>query len=264
MPTKRITVPEFTGFKAAGRKISVLTAYDYPVAKLIDEAGVEGILVGDTVGMVVQGRDSTLPVTLDQMIYHAEMVGRAARQSLVIVDLPFPSFHLGTYRAIEDAGRVLKETHCQAVKLEGGVDQADTIAALVGAGIPVMGHVGLRPQSVHTLGGYRVQRDVEQLLADARAVEQAGAFAVVLECIPRDAARQVTAALKIPTIGIGAGAECDGQVLVSSDMLGLTSGYVPKFVKRYANLAGEITRAATQFRDGVREGKFPAREHGYE
>jgi 3-methyl-2-oxobutanoate hydroxymethyltransferase len=264
MPTKRITVPEFTGFKAAGRRISVLTAYDYPTARLIDDAGVEGILVGDTVGMVVQGRDSTLPVTLDQMIYHAEMVGRAARQALVIVDLPFPSFHLGTYRAIEDAGRVLKETHCQAVKLEGGVDQAETIAALVGAGIPVMGHVGLRPQSVHTLGGYRVQRDVEQLLADARAVEAAGAFSVVLECIPRDAAKEVTAALKIPTIGIGAGADCDGQVLVSSDMLGLTSGYVPKFVKRYAGIAGEITRAAMQFRDEVRAGEFPAREHGYE
>jgi 3-methyl-2-oxobutanoate hydroxymethyltransferase len=150
------------------------------------------------------------------------------------------------------------------VKLEGGVDQAETIAALVGAGIPVMGHVGLRPQSVHALGGYRVQRDVEQLLADSRAVEAAGAFSVVLECIPRDAAKQVTAALKIPTIGIGAGADCDGQVLVSSDMLGLTSGYVPKFVKRYADLAGEITRAATQFRDGVRDGTFPAQEHGYE
>jgi 3-methyl-2-oxobutanoate hydroxymethyltransferase len=264
MPTKRITVPEFTGLKKAGRRITVLTAYDHPTARLIDEAGVEGILVGDTVGMVVQGRDSTLPVTLDQMIYHAEMVGRAAQQALVIVDLPFPSFHLGTYRAIEDAGRVLKETHCQAVKLEGGVDQAETIAALVGAGIPVMGHVGLRPQSIHTLGGYRVQRDVEQLLADARAVEAAGAFSVVLECIPRDAAKQVTAALKIPTIGIGAGAECDGQVLVSSDMLGLTSGYVPKFVKRYADLGGEITRAAMQFRDEVRAGKFPAQEHGYE
>jgi 3-methyl-2-oxobutanoate hydroxymethyltransferase len=264
MSTRRITVPEFTSFKAAGRRISVITAYDFPTARLIDEAGVEGILVGDTLGMVVQGRESTLPVTLDQMIYHAEMVGRAAQHALLIVDLPFPSFHLGTHRAIEDAGRVLKETRCQAVKLEGGVDQAETIAALVGAGIPVMGHVGLRPQSVHTLGGYRVQRDVEQLLADARAVEEAGAFSVVLECIPRNAATQVTTALRIPTIGIGAGANCDGQVLVSTDMLGLTSGYVPKFVKRYADVGREITRAVTQFRDEVRQGEFPTREHGYE
>ena len=264
MPTKRVTVPEFTAFKAAGRKIAMVTAYDFPTAWIVDAAGVEGILVGDSLSMVVQGRESTLAVTLDQMIYHAEMVGRAVEHALVVVDLPFPSFHLGTYKAIENAGRILKETRCQAVKLEGGVEQAETIAALVGAGIPVMGHVGLRPQSVHTLGGYRVQRDTVQLLADARAAEEAGAFAIVLECVSREAAKQVTAALKIPTIGIGAGADCDGQVLVVSDLLGLTSGYVPKFVKRYADLKGEITRAVTEFRDEVREGTFPADEHGYE
>ena len=186
MRPQRITVPEFTGFKKAGRKISMVTAYDYAMARLVDSAGVEGILVGDSMSMVVQGHDSTLPVTLDEMIYHAEMVGRAVEHALLIVDMPFPSFHLGTHRAIENAGRILKESRCQAVKLEGGVEQADTIAGLVSAGIPVMAHCGLRPQSVHTLGGYKVQRDEQQLLADARAAQDAGAFAIVLECIPRE------------------------------------------------------------------------------
>src|SRR3954447_1149158 len=229
MPTQRITVPEFTGFKQAGRKISMETAYDYAMARLVDSAGVEGILVGDSMSMVVQGHDSTLPVTLDEMIYHAEMVGRAVEHALLIVDMPFPSFHLGTHRAIENAGRILKESRCQAVKLEGGVEQADTIAGLVSAGIPVMAHCGLRPQSVHQLGGYKVQRDEEQLLTDATAVEQAGAFAVVLECIPPSIAGKITARLRIPTIGIGAGMPCDGQILVTHDLLGLTSGYVPRF-----------------------------------
>ncbi len=181
----RITVPEFASFKAAGRKIAMVTAYDYALARLVDSAGVEGILVGDSMSMVVQGHDSTLPVTLDEMVYHAEMVGRAVEHALVIVDMPFPSFHLGTHRAIENAGRILKEARCQAVKLEGGVEQAETIAALVSAGIPVMAHCGLRPQSVHTLGGYKVQRNEPELLADAKAAQDAGAFAIVLECIPR-------------------------------------------------------------------------------
>ena len=264
MPSQRITVPEFTGFKAAGRKISMVTAYDYPMARLVDAAGVEGILVGDSMSMVVQGHDSTLPVTLDEMIYHAEMVGRAVEHALVVVDMPFPSFHLGKYKAIENAGRILKESRCQAVKLEGGVEQAETIAALVSAGIPVMAHCGLRPQSVHQLGGYRVQRDEAELLADARAAEQAGAFAIVLECIPRGIAKKITREVAIPTIGIGAGADCDGQVLVLHDLLGITTGYVPRFVKAYADLKTEITRAVTQYRDEVRDGTFPAKEHGYE
>jgi 3-methyl-2-oxobutanoate hydroxymethyltransferase len=260
----RITVPEFTGFKAAGRKVSMVTAYDYPQAKLVDAAGVEGILVGDSMSMVVQGHDSTLPVTLDEMIYHAEMVGRAVEHALVVVDMPFPSFHLGKYKAIENAGRILKESRCQAVKLEGGVEQAETIAALVSAGIPVMAHCGLRPQSVHQLGGYRVQRDESELLADARAAEQAGAFAIVLECIPRGIAKTITREVKIPTIGIGAGADCDGQVLVLHDLLGITTGYVPRFVKAYADLKGEITGAIMKYRDEVRDGTFPAKEHGYD
>src|SRR5436309_8840157 len=189
---QRMTVPKFTALKGSGRKITMLTAYDYPTAALVDAAGIEGILVGDSMSMVVQGHDSTLPVTLDEMIYHAEMVGRAVEHALVVVDMPFPSFHLGAHRAIENAGRILKETRCQAVKLEGGVEQAETIAALVSAGIPVMAHCGLRPQSVHTLGGYKVQRDEPQLLADAKAAQDAGAFAIVLECIPRNIAKKIT------------------------------------------------------------------------
>ncbi len=264
MRSQRITVPQFTGFKAEGRKISMVTAYDFPMARLVDAAGVEGILVGDSMSMVVQGHDSTLPVTLDEMIYHAEMVGRAVEHALVVVDMPFPSFHLGTYKAIENAGRILKEARCQAVKLEGGAEQADTIAALVSAGIPVMAHCGLRPQSVHQLGGYRVQRDELELLADAKAAEKAGAFAIVLECVPREIGKRLTEEVAIPTIGIGAGADCDGQVLVLHDLLGLTSGYVPRFVKPFADLKTEITRAVTQYRDEVRDGKFPSKEHGFE
>jgi 3-methyl-2-oxobutanoate hydroxymethyltransferase len=264
MATNRITVPEFTAFKKAGRKISMVTAYDFALARLVDAAGVEGILVGDSMSMVVQGHDSTLPVTLDEMVYHAEMVGRAVEHALVVVDMPFPSFHLGTYKAIENAGRILKEARCQAVKLEGGTEQAETIAALVSAGIPVMAHCGLRPQSVHQLGGYRVQRDALELLADAKAAERAGAFAIVLECISRDIGKKITAEISIPTIGIGAGADCDGQVLVLHDLLGITPGYVPKFVKQYADLRTEITRAVTQYRDEVRDGTFPAKEHGFD
>jgi 3-methyl-2-oxobutanoate hydroxymethyltransferase len=203
--SQRITVPAFRAMKQAGKKISVLTAYDYPTARLLDEAGIEGILVGDSMSMVVQGHSTTLPVTLDEMIYHAEMVGRAVQQALVIVDMPFPTTHLGHHQAIAAAGRILKETRCQAVKLEGGAAQAEVIAALTAAGIPVMAHVGLRPQSVHQMGGYRVQRDEQQLLADARAAEQAGAFSIVLECIPAAIAAKITGTLTIPTIGIGAG-----------------------------------------------------------
>jgi 3-methyl-2-oxobutanoate hydroxymethyltransferase len=248
--------------KAAGQKITMLTAYDYGMAGLLDEI-VEGILVGDSMSMVVQGHPNTLPVTLDEMIYHAEMVGRAVRHALVVVDMPFPSYHLGVYKAIENAGRILKETRCQAVKLEGGSEQADVIKALVSAGIPVMAHCGLRPQSVHQLGGYKVQRDQEQLMADAKAAERAGAFAVVLECIPAPVAAKITAELVIPTIGIGAGNGCDGQILVTHDVLGLTSGYVPKFVKAYADMKAVVTQAATQFRDDVRNGKFPASEQTF-
>jgi 3-methyl-2-oxobutanoate hydroxymethyltransferase len=263
MRDSRVTVPKFTALKASGQKITLLTAYDFAMARLIDGAGVEGILVGDTVSMVVQGHSTTLPVTLDEMIYHAEIVGRAVEHALVVVDMPFPSYHLGTHKAVENAGRILKETGCQAVKLEGGADQADTIRGLVTAGIPVMAHVGLRPQSVHQLGGYKVQRDEEQLLLDAAAAQDSGAFAVVLECIPESIAAKITSQIKIPTIGIGAGLGCDGQVLVTNDLLGLTSGYVPRFVKAYADLGSTITSAVTQFRDDVRRGKFPGPEQAF-
>jgi 3-methyl-2-oxobutanoate hydroxymethyltransferase len=259
----QITVPQFAAMKSAGRKITMLTAYDYAMAGLVDAAGIEGILIGDTLSMVVQGHANTLPVTLDQMIYHAEMVSRAVRHALVVVDMPFPTLHLGVHRAIESAARILKEAGCQAVKLEGGVEQAAVIAALVSAGIPVMGHCGLRPQHIRQLGGYRVQRDEQQLLADAQAVEAAGAFAIVLECIPADVAARITAALKIPTIGIGAGGGCDGQILVFHDLLGLTTGHVPRHVKTYANLKDTIVSAVAQYRDDVRKGTFPGPEHAF-
>lgn len=261
--SSRVTVPRFTAAKAEGRKLAVLTAYDYPMAALVDSAGVDAILVGDSVGMVVQGHDTTLPVTLDQMIYHAELVGRAVQRALVIVDLPFPTYHLGVSRAVENAARVLKETRCQAVKLEGGVDQAQVIAGLVAAGIPVMAHCGLRPQSVHQTG-YTVQRDARRLLADAQAAEAAGAFAVVLECIPAEVAREITAALRIPTIGIGAGLGCDGQVLVLHDMLGLTSGRVPRHVRLYAELRHRVVEAVAGYCRDVREGSFPGPEQTFQ
>jgi 3-methyl-2-oxobutanoate hydroxymethyltransferase len=265
MPSESVqmTIPKFRDLKRAGQKITMLTAYDHTMAGLLDSTGVEGILVGDTLSMVVQGHSSTLPVTLDEMIYHAEMVGRAVHHALVVVDMPFPSYHLGSYRAVESAGRMLKETRCQAVKLEGGAAQADVIAALVSAGIPVMAHCGLRPQSVHQLGGYKVQRDLDMLLDDATAAEQAGAFAVVLECIPAEMATTLTERLRIPTIGIGAGAGCDGQILVTNDLLGLTSGYVPRFVKAYADLGSVISSAVTRFRDDVRSGAFPTAEQTF-
>ena len=261
---RQLTVPQFTALKAAGRKITMLTAYDFATAQLVDAAGIEGVLVGDTLSMVVQGHASTLPVTLDEMIYHAEMVGRAVEHALVVVDMPFPSFHLGVHRAIESAARILKVTRCQAVKVESGVEQAEVIEGLVGAGIPVMAHVGLRPQSLHVLGGYRVQRDEDRLLDDALAAQQAGAFAIVLECIPAAAAARITAKLHIPTIGIGAGAGCDGQVLVYHDLLGMTPGRVPRHVKPYADLGRAITEAVTRYRDDVRQGAFPGPEQTFE
>jgi len=235
----------------------MLTAYDYTMAQLLDQSGVDSILVGDSLSMVVQGRTNTLAVTLDEIIYHAEMVGRATQRALVVVDMPFPSQHLGIHRAIEAAGRILKETECQAVKLEGGADQADVIAALVAAGIPVMAHVGLRPQNVHQMGGYRVQRDRDVLLYDAKTAEQAGAFGIVLECIPSQLADEITSTLAIPTIGIGAGAGCDGQVLVTNDMLGMTPGHVPRFVKPFADLKTTIQGAVEQYCQETRDGQFP-------
>ena len=259
----RITVPQFVSMKQAKQPITMLTAYDFPTAALVDAAGVESILVGDSMGMVVQGHETTLPVTFEQIKYHAEMVGRAVNRALVIVDLPFPMNHLGVHRVIELAGQLLKECRVQAVKLEGGADQANVIAALTTAGIPVMAHVGLRPQNVHNMGGYKVQRDAERLMADAKAAQDAGAFGIVLECIPAELAGDISQELTIPTIGIGAGAECDGQVLVLHDLLGLTNGFVPKFVKQYADLRSTITAAVTSYCDDVRARKFPTKEQEF-
>ena len=258
-----ITVPQFAALKTAGQKITMLTAYDYAMARLVDAAGIEGILVGDSLGTVVQGRKTTLPVTLDEMIYHAKMVARAVTHALVVVDMPFLSFQISVPKAIENAGRILKETSCQAVKLEGGVEQAEVIAALTSAGIPVMAHCGLRPQSIRQLGNYRVQRDEEQLLADAQAAAQAGAFAIVLECIPAEIATRITAAVPIPTIGIGAGVGCDGQVLVLHDLLGLNPDHVPRHAKAYANLKDTIVQSVSQFRDDVRQGAFPGQQQTF-
>jgi 3-methyl-2-oxobutanoate hydroxymethyltransferase len=242
----------------------MLTAYDFPLATLVDAAGIDAILVGDSLSMVIQGHDTTLPVTLDEIIYHAEIVGRAVKRALIVVDLPFPTNHLGVTKAIESAGRILKETGCQAVKLEGGADQAGVIAGLTSAGIPVMAHVGLRPQNVHVMGGYKVQRDAEQLLRDALAAQNAGAFSIVLECIPTSLAERITRELTIPTIGIGAGKACDGQVLVLHDMLGLTAGRVPKFVKPYTELRSAVTNAVRQYIAEVQSGEFPGSEYSFE
>jgi 3-methyl-2-oxobutanoate hydroxymethyltransferase len=255
---QRITIPQFMALKASGHKITMLTAYDYTMASLVDAADIEGILVGDSLGNVVQGHPNTLSVTLDAMIYHGEMVGRAVQHALVVADLPFLTYQVSIARAIESAGRFLKETSCQAVKLEGGAEQAETIAALVKVGIPVMGHIGLRPQSIHQLGSFGLQRDRERLLVDAKAVEQAGVFALVLECISPDVASQVTATLRVPTIGIGAGAGCDGQILVINDLLQLTPGDLPRHAQPYANLKNLIVQSVTQFRNDVRNGTFPA------
>jgi 3-methyl-2-oxobutanoate hydroxymethyltransferase len=256
-PPRRVTVHDLAAAQAAGRRLTMVTAYDWPTGRLADEAGVDCVLVGDSVAMVVAGRDSTIPATLEQMIYHGEIVARAVRRALVVVDLPFPVQHLGRRAAIRAAARVLKETGCQAVKLEGTAGEADVIAALVAAGIPVFGHVGLRPQAVHQLGGYRMQRDGAQLAADARAAAAAGACGVVLECIPREVAAAITSDLSVPTIGIGAGPDCSGQVLVMHDLVGLSTGRVPRFVRRYADTFGTMADAVSAWRADVEAGSFP-------
>ena len=256
-PPRRVTVLDLAAAKRDGRRLSMVTAYDWTSARLVDCAGVDCILVGDSVAMVVAGRASTIPATLDQMVYHGEIVCRAAERALVVVDLPFPYQHLGVREAVGACARLLKETGCQAVKLEGTAGQADVIAGIAAAGIPVIGHVGLRPQAVHQLGGYRMQRDQERLLADARAAADAGACAVLVECIPAAAARVITAALDVPVFGIGAGAECDGQVLVFHDLVGLSLGHVPKFARAYADAKGTMAGAIEAWRADVEAGRFP-------
>ncbi len=258
-----VTTKSLSKMKERGERISMLTAYDFTMASLLDEAGVDVLLVGDSLGMVVQGHNTTLPVSLGDMIYHGRMVARAAQRAMVVVDLPFPHGHLGVLKTVAVAARVMKQTGCQAVKLEGGAEQADTIAALVNAGIPVIAHVGLRPQSVHALGGYLVQRDAERLRRDALAAQTAGAFCVLMECVPQELAKQMTTELKVPTIGIGAGPDCDGQVLVTHDLLGLTLGRVPKFVRQTCNLAEQIRQAVNDYNTTVRDGSFPSQAESF-
>jgi len=262
-----LTLPGLAARKARGERLVMLTCYDALFARLLEAAGVDLLLVGDSLNQVLAGRRSTLSATLDQMIYHAASVRRGAERTPVVVDLPFLSYQVSIEDAIRNAGRVMAETDCHAVKLEGGDVMVPTVAALVARGIPVIGHLGLMPQSVHTTGGYRVQGRHEdaasQLLEDACALEAAGASALVLELVPRDLAARVTAALRIPTIGIGAGPACDGQVLVLPDLLGLTEGFTPKFLRRYAELGPTVRDAVGRFAEDVRTGRYPDEEHSF-
>jgi 3-methyl-2-oxobutanoate hydroxymethyltransferase len=263
----KVTVPQLALWKKEGRKIASLTAYDYPFARLVDEAGIDLIIVGDTLGLVVQGRESTLPVTLEEMLYHTRMVSRGVKRALVVGDMPFLSYQTGVEETIRNAGRFLKEAGAAAVKFEGGAAVADRIEALARVDIPVMAHIGLTPQSVHRMGGYKVQgrgaAEARRLLADAKRVESAGAFALVLEGMPAALARKITEAVGIPTIGIGAGSHCDGQVLVLHDLLGLFTQFHPKFVRRYADLTRITLEAMRRYREDVLGGKFPSGEESY-
>jgi 3-methyl-2-oxobutanoate hydroxymethyltransferase len=258
-----VTVPDFQAARTLGTRLTVLTAYDYTMARLLDAAGVDALLVGDSLGMVVQGQPDSLAVTLDEMIYHTRLVVRGARRALVIADLPFMTFQVSPQQALENAGRLIKEGGAHAVKLEGGQRSAAAVATITSADIPVMGHVGLTPQSVRRLGGFKVQRDATRLIEDALAIETAGAFALVVECVPADLAARITEAVRIPTIGIGAGPHCDGQILVSPDLLGLFDELRPRFVKRYANLGDQVRAAAESYCREVRDGSFPGPEHSF-
>ena len=261
------TAATFAAAKAKGEKLSMLTAYDYSTAKLEDESGINGILVGDSLGNVVLGYEDTVSVTMEDMIHHGAAVARGAKNALVVVDMPFMSYEVTVEEAVRNAGRLMKEGRAGAVKLEGGVRVAEQIRAIVKAGIPVMGHIGLTPQSINVFGGFKVQGKSEEaaraLLADAKAVEEAGAFAVVIEAVPAALAQMITDAVSIPTIGIGAGAGCDGQILVYQDMLGMFSDFTPKFVKRYANVGEVMREAFANFAAEVASGAFPTEEHTY-
>ena len=263
----KVTTATLRAMKAQQRRITALTAYDHLFAGLLDEAGVDVLLVGDSVATVVQGRDTTVPVTMDQMVYHCELVARGARRALVGGDLPFLSYQVSIEDALRNAGRMLKEGLAEAVKLEGGVEFAPTVQRLVQAGIPVMGHLGLTPQSIHQFGSYRArgQDDAERqrLIDDARALEQAGAFAIVLEKVPADCGRAVTAAVGVPTIGIGAGPHTDGQILVTPDLLGLFTKFRPRFVRRYRELAKDIGEAVRSYCQDVQQGTFPGPDESY-
>ena len=263
----RVTIHSLRGQKARGEKIAMITAYDATFARLLDEAGTDILLVGDSLGMVIQGNDTTLPVTVEDIIYHCRAVVRGTRRAQVVGDMPFMSYQESIEQGVRNAGRLMKEGGCHAIKLEGGAQHAELVRRLVATGIPVMGHIGLTPQSFHQMGGFKVQgREAgaaERLIADARALEAAGAYAIVLEGIPAEVAAEVTAAIEIPTIGIGAGAGCDGQVLVVYDLLGMDDRFKPKFVRRYADVGATVKDACGRFIADVRAGAFPSKAESF-
>jgi len=267
MPRKKITIAALQEKKEAGRKITMVTAYDFPTAQLADQAEIDTILVGDSLGMVVLGYDTTVPVSMDEMIHHCKAVCRGAKESFIVGDMPFMSYQVSVERAIENAGRFMKEAGCDSVKLEGGTEMTSVVQAIVDAGIPVCAHIGLTPQTATKLSGFRVQgKDAEsgrRLIEDAKALEKAGAFMIVMECIPDLLAARITKSLTIPTIGIGAGKDCDGQVLVYHDLVGLFERFTPKFVKQYVNLAPQIRKALGEYKKEVEEGVFPGAEHSF-
>jgi 3-methyl-2-oxobutanoate hydroxymethyltransferase len=264
----RVSINQIKDMKQKGEKIVMLTAYDYSTAKIVDEVGVPLILVGDSLGMVVLGYESTIPVNMEEMLHHTKAVVRGTKKAMVIGDMPFMTYHISTEDALRNAARFIQEGGAQAVKLEGGVTVADKVKRIVECGIPVCGHIGLTPQSINQLGGHKIQgktpEAAEKLLEDAQALEAAGAFAIVLETMPTPLATLITGKINIPTIGIGAGAGCDGQVQVINDMLGSFTDFVPKHAKRYAKLAEVINTAVHEYYDEVRNGKFPAKEHGFD
>ncbi|MCX5686750.1 MAG: 3-methyl-2-oxobutanoate hydroxymethyltransferase [Candidatus Omnitrophica bacterium] len=267
MERKKFMITDLRTKKRDGKKITMLTAYDYPMARLVDEAGIDMILVGDSVGMVVLGYDSTVPVTMDEMIHHAKAVRRGTKYAFLIGDMPFMSYQVSTEEAVRNAGRFLKEAGCDAVKLEGGDEVIDATIAIVNAGIPVLGHLGLTPQTISKLGGFKVQgktaEGAQKILEEAMKLQRAGCFAIVLECVPDLVAKMITEKLSIPTIGIGAGPHCDGQVLVTNDMVGLYDRFVPKFVKQYVKLSTAILEGFKKYKDEVEKGVYPDKEHSF-
>ncbi len=264
----KITIQDFLKKKTEGGKITMLTAYDYPFARIVDEAGIDSILVGDSLGMVVQGLENTLSVTMDEMIYHTKLVSRGVQNAMLIGDMPFMSYQASVADAVQNAGRFLKEAGASAIKMEGGAEVADKINALTKSDIPVMAHIGLTPQSIHRMGGYKVQGRSEdaaqRLIKEAHAVEDAGAFSLLLEAIPMNLAKKITEELSIPTIGIGAGPFCDGQVLVLHDVIGMFERFVPKFVKQYANLKDDTLKAIQAFKNDVESGTFPSEDQSFQ
>lgn len=267
MERKKITITDLRNKKRDSKKITMLTAYDYPIAKLVDEAGIDCILVGDSLGMVVLGYESTVPVTMEEMIHHCKAVRRGTKYAFLVGDMPFMSYQISKEEAIRNAGRFMKEALCDAVKLEGGYEVVEVTEAIVDAGVPVLGHLGLTPQTISKLGGYRIQgKDAaaaKKMVDEALMLEKAGCFAIVLECVPDMVAKFVTEKLTIPTIGIGAGHYCDGQVLVTNDMLGLFDRFVPKFVKQYVKLSTSISDGVKKYKDEVEKGIFPDEEHSF-